>query len=262
VSNVTDSVVPIAWEEIGEGPPLLLIMGLGYARWAWDPIVPQLSTRYRVITFDNRGIGESGIPDGPYTVAEMATDALAVLESAAADRAHVVGASLGGMIAQHVAYEHPDVVDRLVLLSTTPGGPDSYPMPEVTVKLMTDSADMAPEEALRRFVENALSDHADPSTIDTLVERRLASPQPRDAWAAQAAAGAGFDASSRVGEITAPTLIVHGQSDNVVDPANAPVLATLIPDSRVEMVPGGHLFFWEDPTLAAGLIMSFLDEEA
>ena len=122
----------IEWESTGEGSPLLLIQGLGYGRWGWEPIVPGLAARHRVVSFDNRGIGGSDKPEGPYTAAQMAGDALQVLDEAGIERAHVLGASLGGMIAQELAVAAPERVDRLVLGCTTPGGPDAVPMPEVT----------------------------------------------------------------------------------------------------------------------------------
>ena len=130
----------IKWESTGEGTPLLLIQGLGYGRWGWDPIIPGLAARHRVVTFDNRGIGESDKPQGPYTAAQMAGDALHVLDEAGIGRAHVFGASLGGMIAQELAVTAPDRVDKLVLGCTTPGGPDAVPMPEVTLRLFAEAA--------------------------------------------------------------------------------------------------------------------------
>ena len=119
----------IRWDSQGTGAPLLLIQGLGYGRWGWDPVVPALAERYRVLTFDNRGIGESDKPAGPYTALEMADDALQVLDEAEVERAHVLGASLGGMIAQELAVKAPARVEKLVLCCTTPGGPDATRCP-------------------------------------------------------------------------------------------------------------------------------------
>jgi len=153
--------VRIAWERHGRGAPLLLIHGLGYARWGWEPVLPGLAERFDVILFDNRGIGESDAPPGPYTAAEMADDAIQVLDEAGVGRAHVVGTSLGGMVAQELALGHPDRVDRLVLACTTPGGPKAHPMPQRTLTLMAEAATLEPAVALRRFVENALA----PATV-------------------------------------------------------------------------------------------------
>src|SRR5258708_308287 len=136
----------IAWSERGSGPPLLLIQGLGYASWGWEPVVAPLAECFRVVLFDNRGIGGSDSPPGPYTAAALAEDAAAVLEAAGAERAHVVGASLGGMIAQQLVLDRPELVDRLVLACTTPGGPSSHPMPERTVRLMTEALVLPREE--------------------------------------------------------------------------------------------------------------------
>lgn len=262
MTNLTVTPVPIAWEETGEGPPLLLVMGLGYGRWGWEPLVPLLAADFRVITFDNRGIGESGHPEGPYTAAMMAEDCRSVLADAGAERAHVAGSSLGGMIAQELAIATPGLVDRLVLLSTTPGGSDGYPMPEVTTKLLSEVGNLAPEDALRTLVENALSPDASEKVVERIMHHRLDKPQSPKGWQAQAAAGVGYDGSGWASQISAPTLIVHGESDNVVDPRNAEALRQLIADARVEIVRGGHLFFWEEPRTAADIIGSFLRGEA
>ncbi|NUT54398.1 MAG: alpha/beta fold hydrolase [Thermoleophilia bacterium] len=243
----------IAWERRGAGEPLLLIHGLGYARWGWEPVLEQLARSFGVILFDNRGIGESDAPPGPYTVPELAADALQVLDEAGVERAHVLGTSLGGMVAQELALASPQRVDRLVLACTTPGGPESFPMPERTVQLMTGGA------TLRQFVENALADGAEPELVERILRHREATAQPFEAWAAQAAAGAGFDALDRVAEIAAPTLILHGTEDAVVDSRNTALLALRIPDARVELFPGGgHLFFWEQPDRFAAVVTEFL----
>lgn len=247
----------IAWESCGSGAPVLLVQGLGYARWGWDPVVPGLAERFRVLTFDNRGIGESDKPAGPYTAREMAADAVQVLDEAGLEHAHVVGASLGGMIAQEVAAAAPERVEKLVLCSTTPGGPDAVPMPSVTVRLFTEAATLAPDEALRRFVANALSPSAPESLVDQIYARRLANPPDPAGWQAQAAAGTTFPGVD--GAITAPTLVVHGTDDNVVDCGNAQLLAARIPGARVQLIPGGgHLFFWEQPDVFVRIVSEFL----
>lgn len=247
----------IKWESQGEGSPLLLIQGLGYGRWGWEPIVPGLAARHRVVSFDNRGIGESDKPEGPYTAAQMAGDALQVLDEAGIDRAHVLGASLGGMIAQELAVAAPERVDRLILCCTTPGGPTTVPMPEVTMRLFAEAPSLAPEVALRRFVENALGEDPPAELVDELFARRVANPPDPAGWQAQAAAGMTFQGVD--GEITAPTLILGGTADNVVDHRNAEVLAARLADARVELLEGaGHLFFWEQPDESVRIINEFL----
>ncbi len=248
----------IKWESVGAGSPLLLIQGLGYGRWGWEPILPGLAARHRVVSFDNRGIGESDKPAGPYTAAQMAEDARQVLDEAGIDRAHVLGASLGGMIAQELAVAAPERVDRLVLCCTTPGGPATVPMPEVTMRLFAEAPSLAPEVALRRFVENALGADPPPELVDELFARRVANPPDPAGWQAQAAAGMGFEGVEA--EIAAPTLILGGTADNVVDHRNAQVLADRIPGARVEVLEGaGHLFFWEQPGESVRIINEFLE---
>jgi 3-oxoadipate enol-lactonase len=249
--------VKIFWEERGDGAPLLLIQGLGYGRWSWDPVVPALAERYRVLWFDNRGIGDSDKPEGPYTAKLMAGDALQVLDEAGIERAHVLGASLGGMIAQEVAAGTPARVDKLVLCCTTPGGAATVPMPDVTAQLAAEAATLAPEVALRRFVENALAADASAELIQELFDRRVANPPDPAGWQAQAAAGLGFTGTD--GAIDAPTLIVTGTEDNVVDPRNSDVLAERIQGAEVQRIDNaGHLFFWEQPAAFVRIVSEFL----
>jgi pimeloyl-ACP methyl ester carboxylesterase len=253
------SGVRIAWERRGSGPPLLLIHGLGYGRWGWEPVVDALAEAHEVVLFDNRGVGASDAPLGPYNARMLAEDAVSVLDAAGLERAHVLGTSLGGMVAQQVALDWPDRVDKLVLACTTPGGELAAPMPEQTVRLIQESPALPREVAMRRGVENALAPGADPATIERIMEHRVATAQPLTAWLAQAAAGISFDVWSRVGEIRSPTLVLTGDLDVVVDPRNSDLLAEGIPDALLEVFPGtGHLFFWEAPEKFARIVKEFL----
>jgi pimeloyl-ACP methyl ester carboxylesterase len=243
----------IAWERTGAGPPLLLIHGLGYARWGWEPVVEPLARSFDVILFDNRGIGASDAPPGPYTTAELAADSLQVLDEAGVEQAHVVGTSLGGMVAQELALAAPERVDRLVLVCTLPGGARSFPMPEQTVRLMQERA------TLRDYVANALDPDPRPELVERILEHRLATAQAYEPWAAQAAAGAGFDAYDRLASLTTPTLVIHGDGDVVVDPRNAELLGELLPDAQVKIYAGcGHLLMWQEPELFTRDLEEFL----
>jgi 3-oxoadipate enol-lactonase len=249
--------VKIAWEAHGDGPPLLLIQGLGYARWSWDPIVPALAERYRVIRFDNRGIGESDKPAEPYTARAMAGDSLQVLDEAGVGRAHILGASLGGMIAQELVAAQPGRVGKLVLCCTHPGLAYGFPMPNVTVRLFAEAGSLEPAEALHRFVVNALGERPSPELVEELYTRRVANPPDDAGWRAQAAAGMTFAGIEET--ITAPTLVLTGTADNVVDPRNSDVLAARIPGARLDRFQGlGHLFFWESPERFVRIVSEFL----
>ena len=251
-------MIRIASEERGAGFPVLLVMGLGYGRWGWEPLVDPLAERYRVIWYDNRGIGGSDVPEGPYTVEQLAGDAVQVLDERGIERAHVVGTSLGGMVAQELALSRPERVEKLALLCTTGGGAGGFPFPEQTVRLMAEAPSLAPDVAMRRFVENAISTRGE--LVETLVARRAANPPDPAGWQAQAAASATFDAWDRVAGIDRETLVLAGDEDNVVDWRNSQLLAERIPNARLEVLHGvGHLFFWERPDETLNLLQEFLD---
>src|SRR3954451_7644807 len=138
----------IYWESTGAGAPVLLVMGLGMNATGWWRTVPVLAESFTVIAFDNRGVGRSARPPGPYTVAGMADDAVAVLDAAGAERAHVYGISLGGMIAQEIALRHPERVGCLVLGATTPGGSRAVAADEDTLAFFNRRGEMPAEEAV------------------------------------------------------------------------------------------------------------------
>lgn len=256
--------VRLAWEEQGTGDPVLLVQGLGYTREGWSRVPSLLAERFRVLVFDNRGMGESGHGTPPYSMAELAADAVAVLDAAGIERAHVVGISLGGMIAQEVALTYPERVDRLVLGCTTPGGARSYPMPERSVRAFAEFVQLPPEEGLRRLVVNSLADatvESRPELVEDLYRYRLANRPDPAAWQAQATAAVAFDALDRLGGVAAPTLVVRGTNDNVVDARNSELIAEAIPAARLVTFEGtGHIFFWEQPERFAEAVASFLGE--
>lgn len=242
-----------------DAPWLVLVHGLGYGRWGWDPVLDGLAERFRLLWFDNRGIGDSSVPPGPYTTRTLAEDVVAILDDAGIDRAHVVGTSLGGMAVQELALAHPERIDRLVLVCTTPGGDLAYPLPEVTQRLIAEMPGMEPREGLERAVRNALSDEAPEPLVQRILDHRLAAPPDPAGWQGQAAAGGAHDAGERLGDIRHPTLIVHGTADVVVDPRNARLLEERIPDARVVEFPGaGHLLFWEQPDRFVEVVTEFL----
>jgi 3-oxoadipate enol-lactonase len=258
VERASSDGVELAYEVVGAGPRVLLIQGLGYGGRGFGPTVDRLAEDFTVALFDNRGFGASDVPPGPYSVAQLAGDALAVLDAAGFERAHVVGASLGGMVAQELALARPDRIDRLVLACTTPGGARSYAMPARTIALMGQVPLLDPDVALRRLVENSLGDPL-PELVERVLAYRRAHPPDVAGWTAQAAAGALHDALDRVARIQAPTLVVTGTADAVVDPRNSRLLADRIPGARLEQLDGcGHLLFWERPQEFAELVRGFL----
>ena len=249
--------VRIAWERRGAGPPLLLVQGVGLARTGWGPALDLLADRFEVIAYDNRGIGDSDAPPGPDSVAMLAGDALHVLAEAGVARAHVLGASLGGLVAQHLAAEHPERVDRLVLCCATPGRSEAFPVPEPTVRLLTEAAALDRQTAITRFTRNALSPRASDELVGEIVRLRLEKPQDLAAWGAQVAAGAGFE-GLELDRVAAQTLVLTGSDDNVVDVRNSALLADAIPGACSQEHAGGHMFWWEAPEEITRVVAEFL----
>jgi 3-oxoadipate enol-lactonase len=247
-------------------PWLVLIQGLGWDRSGWQPVLRKLRRHFRLVLIDNRGSGRSDVSAASFGVADMTADVVAVLDDAGVRRAHVMGVSLGGMVAQELAIDHPERLDALVLVSTTPGWPFGYPMPAVSVQLMAAARGMTREVALRRHAENALSARTiqrHPELVERLVELQRSSPVAPGAWAAQAAAGARYAGHLRQTRIRARTLILQGAADTVVDPRNGKLLADRIPDAHLVIFPElGHLLFWQDPDGFAGAVTSFLPASA
>jgi 3-oxoadipate enol-lactonase len=245
--------VELYWESTGAGAPVLLVMGLGISATGWWRTVPVLAERFRVLVFDNRGVGRSSRPAGPYTVAQMADDAIAVLDAAGARTAHVYGISLGGMIAQEIALRHGERVQALVLGATTPGSTRAIPPDGATLAFFRRRAEMPAEEAVWASVpyNYALATRrAHGERIAQDIERRLLFPIERGPYSAQLEAALGHDALDRVGAIDAPTLIVHGEEDRMVDPANARLLGSAIPHARLLLRPdAAHLYATDAPEI-------------
>lgn len=244
--------VELYYESTGAGAPVLLVMGLGMNATGWWRTVPVLvEANLRVIAFDNRGVGRSDRPPGPYSAAAMAEDALAVLDAAGAERAHLYGISLGGMIAQEVALTYPERVERLVLGATTPGGARAATPDEATLAFFRRRGEMPAEEAVwasvpYNYAPRTRAEHGDRIAGD--IAERLRYPIEPEPYVAQLAAGMGHDTYDRLPSIAAPTLVVHGAQDVMVPPANGRVLADAIPGARLVELPGAaHLYFTDDP---------------
>ena len=243
-------------------PWLVMIQGMGFDRLGWQPVLGKLGHHFRLALVDNRGFGSSSRPTDSFSVADMAGDVVAVLDAAAIRRAHVMGASLGGMVAQELAIARPERVDGLILACTAPGWPFGYPMPATSMRLLAASTVLTAEVALRRHTENALSartvrDH--PELVSRLVEIQRSRPADSAVRSAQAAAGARYAGLLRQRYIRARTLVVQGGADTVVDPRNARLLAGRIPGAELVIFPElGHLLFWEDPVGFADTVASFL----
>ncbi len=241
------------WESHGDGHPVLLIMGLGLSGGAWWRTVPVLSRYFRVITFDNRGVGRSKSLTYSYTTEAMADDAASVLDCAGIERASVYGISLGGMVAQQLALRHHRRVESLVLGATHAGGPRAVPPEEEVLAFFRRRPDLPQEEATWASVPYNYGPacrrrHAGRIAED--VAQRLAHPFPADAYRAQLYAARFHNCLGRLSRIRVPTMIVHGRHDRLIPVANAELIAGRMPHAWLEILEhSGHLYPTEQPDI-------------
>jgi len=243
--------VELYWESTGHGPPVLLIAGQGMTLDGWWATIPVLARSFRVIAFDNRDTGRSSRVAFPYSVGQMAQDALAVLDAAEEERAHVYGISLGGMIAQELALHHPDRVEALVLGATSPGGRGAVLPAPLPMTFFARAGLMGTEEAEwaavpYTYAESTRRSHAE--RIAENIKRRLSTPSNAITYLHQAAAVATHSTFERLDEIAAPTLVLHGEEDLAIPPQNARLLAERIPGAELRLQPhAGHMYFIDEP---------------
>ncbi len=251
----------IHYEMHGTGTPVLLIMGLGSNAHGWYRTIPWLSRRHQAIAFDNRGTGRSDVPEGAYTIAQMAADAAAVLDATGHVRAHVVGASLGGMIAQRVALAYPERVRALVLVCTTPGGRNAArASDEVTAGLVQGGDD--PATVYRRnawflYGEDTRTRH--PERIEEDLEARASIPTTPRGYLGQLQAAMGHDTWEELPSVAIPTLVVHGEADVLIPTENGRRLAARIPGAELVLVPGaGHMLQSDAGDVVRAAVLGFL----
>jgi pimeloyl-ACP methyl ester carboxylesterase len=237
-------------------------MGLGLSGGAWWRTVPVLSSRFRVITYDHRGVGRSPSLTHTYTTEAMADDAAAVLDAAGVDEAHVYGFSLGGLVAQQLAIRHAARVSSLVLGATHPGRPNAA-LPALDVmSFFFRRTLLQAEEAVWASVEYNYSeacrrDH--PELIAEDVAWRLGQPFAAQAYKAQMIAAMRHCCYGGLSRVDVPTLIVHGTEDRVIPVRNAALLEAEIGGARSMILPGaGHLYATEKPDVDRS-ICAFLD---
>lgn len=229
------------WYEVqgSAGTPVVLVMGFGMSGRAWTPQVRALQAHHRVVIFDNRGIGESESSRVPYGFAELADDAMALLDHVGFDSAHVVGVSMGGMVSQHVALRHPARVRSLSLIATHPGGHPLRFAPTLRglrafLKANT-SEGPARFDALRQLLypPEFLSRFRPEDVFDAASMERFAVPADPNTRLQQLRAVLSHDLTRRLPELRVPTLVVRPGKDILVKPAHSDRIAALIPGARV-----------------------------
>jgi 3-oxoadipate enol-lactonase len=247
------------WEESGSGDPLLLIMGLGYAHQMWHRTRPAVEKHYRTIVFDNRGVGKSDVPTSAYSIAQMAADAASVLDAAGIERAHVFGISMGGMIAQEFALAFPGRVNKLILGCTTPGGRNSVPASEKVLEIVMARARMTPEEGAQAMAPHIYDASTPRDRIEEDLELRRALYPTAAGYLGQVQAILAWSSFDRLGQISQKPLVIHGESDELVPPANGRILAERIPGAKLVMLPhASHIFVTDQPEASHTAILDFL----
>jgi pimeloyl-ACP methyl ester carboxylesterase len=246
MEKVTVGDIDMCYQVIGEGHPLVMIMGLTANMDWWDPeLLESLSKRYRVLIFDNRGAGRTDAPPGEFTIKQFADDTAGLMDALGFDHAHVMGVSMGGMIAQELVLNYPERVDNLVLCVTFCGGQETVPASqEVLDKLIKRPP--TPEEQAKQtltllFPEEWLETHKE--YFDGFLEIYMRAPTTDENALRQFMACANFSDYDRLPLIDKPTLVACGAEDILIPPENSRIIADRIPGAKlVEYEGAGHGF--------------------
>jgi 3-oxoadipate enol-lactonase len=240
--------------------PLLLIMGLGATLEWWQRLIPVLSPHFRTIVYDNRGVGRSDVPPGPYSIPAMAEDAVAVMDAAGIETAHVFGASMGGMIAQELALNHPSRVRKLILGCTACGGTHVVPAAKEVGVALSARSTMTREAAMWTMAPYIFDAGTPREHIAEDIAVRLKATVSNDGYFAQLAGIRAWSGThDRLAALKMPTLVIHGETDQLVPPENGRIIAKAIPGSRLVMLPhASHIFFTDQLEASTRALLSFL----
>lgn len=242
----------------GSGEPLLLIQGMSATHLTWGrPFLAPLEQSFECIVFDNRGMGLSGPAELPFTTADLAADTLALLDALEVERAHVVGISMGGMVAQELALAHPERIVTLTLGATYCGGPEGTLMSAEDLELLgTAMASGERERVFRAMWEINLSPtfREDEARFAKFSEMASALSAPRQVIAAQMRACGAHDTSARLGQVSVPTQVIHGTADRLLEVGNGEQIAALLGVEPKLLDGVGHMFWWEQPQRSATLV--------
>ena len=239
--NINDC--DIYYEIHGQGDPLVLIMGLRRNVEWWYRQLPVLAEHFQVIVFDNRGAGRSDKPVMEYSIRLFAEDTAGLMDALGLKSAGILGYSMGGYIAQELALNYPDKINKMILASTGCGGDRAVLMSPDRLEKFQANADLKPEEILRKDMDIYFSDkfvEQNPEKVEEFIEISLRHYQPADAFFRQFDACLRHDTVDRLKRLTVPTLIMTGDDDPLVPPENSHVLKELIPHAELVVIPGGH----------------------
>lgn len=251
------------WKSFGKGEPVLLIMGLSFTHEMWFRLLPPLTTRYRAIVFDNRGMGRSSVPKGPYRISLMARDALAVMNDAGIAQAHVIGASMGGMIAQELALEHPERVHSLVLGCTSHSGVwGRWPRLRTALGCRNFARRGNRIDRERALIPLLYAKTTPRDRIEEDIRLRVGCDCPAAGFRGQFTGLLLWSAYRRLPRLRVPTLVLHGDEDRLIPIENGEVVARRIPGAQFELVTqAGHMMTTDQPEICSRLVMDFLSRQ-
>jgi pimeloyl-ACP methyl ester carboxylesterase len=260
--NVAVNGIDVYYERAGDGPRLLFFNGSGSTLRTSALIIKPFTERFDVVAHDQRGLGRTSIPSGPYSMADYAADAAGLLDAVGWDRCRVVGISFGGMVAQEFAVTWPERVERLALVCTSPGGAGgaSYPLHELASLPPKERAARAPQLLDTRFTPDWLASHDGDRMLAEMMAQRSAGEKGDEQLrgeAAQLDARSRHDVCDRLARVTCPTLVAAGRYDGIAPLANAEAIASRIASAQLRSYEGGHAFFAQDPA-ALPDILDFL----
>lgn len=260
--SIAANGIDLYYERRGSGPPLLFFNGSGATLATSGPLIWSFAERFDVAAHDQRGLGRSAIPPGPYGMADYARDAAALVDHLGWSTCRVIGVSFGGMVAQEFAVTWPERVERLALVCTSPGGVGgaSYPLHELARRPADERAAIGLRILDTRFTPEWLAEHpGDQALVEMMAGRSLAekTDEQRRGEAEQIAARSHHDVCARLPAIRCPTLVASGLFDGIAAPANGAWIAAHIKDAELRLYEGGHVFFLQD-SKALPEIMAFL----
>ena len=254
--------VELAYELRGSGTPIVMIHGAQGDQSMFTGIAASFAGEYRVLTFDQRGSGLSEKPDMPYSMAMFADDTAALMDHVGIAKAHIIGVSMGGMIAQEFAIRHPQKVISLVLGCTTPGGPNAVALTGGPLASAYSTQPMSAEERGKALAEAAFSKGylaTHPEIITNMIESRRQRPIDNTGFTHRMKAAREHDTYDRLGQIRCPTLVITGKDDALISWENSRILKEKIAGSEfVLLEPAGHCFWMEKPQDSHDAIAKFI----
>jgi pimeloyl-ACP methyl ester carboxylesterase len=264
--QATINRVGINYESIGDGRPLILIPGFASGAWSWNWQKGELAKKFRVVTFDPRGVGMSPFSEGmDVSIDLIAHDVVGLLDHLGIEKSYILGVSFGGFVAQEFALRFPGRVEKLVLASTSFGGRNHVLPPTDILAAFASTAELNSGERIRQYMKAGFSPgfiakHED--EVERFCALREHSIVPESVYLQQLQSATAFNTEARLPELTVPTLVISGDADRVVPVQNSVNLARAIPDSNLEIIKeGSHLAFVEQPKTFNDIVISFLSPE-